>query len=104
MNLDFDSDPELKQLRDEFIDSLSQRKTKLAELFAAKEAVELRRLVHSLAGVAESYGFPNLGALAGEFDDWLEAGGLAQISSPEFSSRVSRLEKSLAEVIARRSE
>jgi HPt (histidine-containing phosphotransfer) domain-containing protein len=78
---DFENDPELKQLRDEFIDSLPPRLEQLTRFSAAGDLVELRRLVHSLAGVAGAYGFVVLGDLAGEFDDWFEAGelsGLAQ--------------------------
>lgn len=69
----WERDPELKALRDEFIASLPDRMASL-RLFPGigEVAPETRQVIHRLAGVAGSYGFPALSRLAGALDDVLD--------------------------------
>jgi HPt (histidine-containing phosphotransfer) domain-containing protein len=97
--VDFDTDPEMFRLREEFIDSLPARRERLAALSTTQEREELRRLVHSLAGVAGAYGFDRLGRIAGDFDDWFDGGAPA-----ELASWISKLDEALGEAIRRRAE
>jgi chemotaxis protein histidine kinase CheA len=79
-NMDWDSDPELKALRDEFIDSFPKRMESLKPLLHLLKASstskvdpsvaqEIGFIVHNLAGIAVSYGFKELGKIATALDD-----------------------------------
>lgn len=75
--MDWDSDPELKAIRDEFMGSFPER---IRNLNGAKENFQkkqwekgwlsLRDEVHRLAGAAASYGFPHLSRVGGMIDDY----------------------------------
>jgi hypothetical protein len=81
--MDWDNDPELRQLRREFIDSLKDRLdglTGCAKLISDQEflpAVSAEALescyflVHKLAGVATTYQFRVMGKIAESLDDLL---------------------------------
>jgi hypothetical protein len=81
--MDWDNDPELRQLRSEFVDSLKDRLNGLractkeisAQVLlpvASTEALESSYfLVHKLAGVATTYQFRVLGKIAENLDDLL---------------------------------
>jgi HPt (histidine-containing phosphotransfer) domain-containing protein len=66
--MDWDNDPELKKMRDEFIDSFRSRHDEIRKL---RYADEIARHAHRLAGAAESYGFPHLGDAAAKLEDWI---------------------------------
>jgi len=65
----------LAALRERFRVRLADDRAQL-ETLAAKgmQSDELRSLVHSLAGTAGMFGFPDVSAAAGEIDDQLAAG------------------------------
>ena len=65
----WDSDPELKQIREEFIDSFGDRREQMASALGNGDWPALRIVIHSLAGVAGSYGFPEMSEVAGRIDD-----------------------------------
>lgn len=71
--MDWESDPELKAIRKEFIDSFKERKETLQLLirelkkigdnpasFGARNMEKFYFITHKLAGTAESYDFPTL--------------------------------------------
>lgn len=81
---DWDSDPELKALRDDFILSFNRRREALAlviqklqragnlEVTAdAGAGLELRVIAHNLAGSAATYGFDGIGRYTALLDDFL---------------------------------
>lgn len=80
MMTDWESDPILKALRNEFIDSLNARfqKLKKIELEISSLGVTEERLyscqmiAHNIAGSAETYGFPVLTQVAAHLEDFLE--------------------------------
>lgn len=89
--MDWESDPELKKMHGEFVVSLSERHAALAVHLKALEKSqdqigpkdtlkEIRLIAHRLAGVAESFGFSELGEVAAVLDDSLfeilEKGGM----------------------------
>lgn len=72
----WESDPELKALRAEFVASLTARRAALrlamdSGLGAPLGSGALRDVAHKLAGVAGSYGFAALGRIAGLLEDLL---------------------------------
>jgi len=66
--VDWKNDPELRALWEDFVGSLPDRRKKL---LAATDPNEMQIIAHNLAGVAETYGFPNLSKTAAELDDFL---------------------------------
>jgi HPt (histidine-containing phosphotransfer) domain-containing protein len=78
MTIDWEKDLEMKKLRDEFIDSLADRRALLIPIqlaLATSDAPEvrlnLRTIAHNLAGTAGSYGFPVLYQIGAKLDDLL---------------------------------
>ena len=84
---DWDSDPEMKTLRDEFVESFGKRADALKKLLpvfrnAGKgqlstdngAALEAKVIAHNLAGAAPTYGFESIGRRAAELDDFLSLG------------------------------
>jgi len=78
--MDWRSDPVFQELRNEFIKSFPQRLEKLQALILKLSSTsddfiatlfECQVLSHSLAGAAETYGFPVLTDLSGKVDDFL---------------------------------
>lgn|GEM_PF-6987836 len=76
--MDFESDEELKKIRDEFIASLAGRRRAfqicLAQVSAGSEPAQLRSILHRLAGAADTFEVKGLGAVAGQLEDQLEKG------------------------------
>lgn len=85
---DWNSDPELKALRDDFVLSFERRRELLAAVIqemgraggaevpaATGVALELRIIAHNLAGSAATYGFDGLGRFTGLLDDYLSLVG-----------------------------
>lgn len=82
--MDWNADPELKAIRDEFIASLADRRSSLAKILNALGAsgpgvpvfgpalVDLQFVAHKLGGTAESYGFPTLTLVASCLDEYLD--------------------------------
>lgn len=81
---DWDSDPELKALRDDFILSFERRREALATVIQelqragrsevpadAGAGLELRVIAHNLAGSAATYGFAGIGRYTAVLDDYL---------------------------------
>jgi HPt (histidine-containing phosphotransfer) domain-containing protein len=72
--IDWSSDPELAQLRDDFIGSLKHRLAQVKQMQKTQApdvdgAVELS---HKLGGIAETYGFEALTTICTAIEDWLE--------------------------------
>ncbi len=67
------TDP-LAPLREKFRARSAEDLTRLRTLLKAADASELRRLVHSVAGAAGTFGFPALSAAAIAIDDDYAAG------------------------------
>ncbi|OFZ83260.1 MAG: hypothetical protein A2583_03235 [Bdellovibrionales bacterium RIFOXYD1_FULL_53_11] len=81
--IDWESDPELKEMQRQFILSLHERRNLLATALAAiKPAVPdanvdealktIQFVAHKLAGAAGSYGFGKLTEIGGRIDDLLD--------------------------------
>lgn len=100
--MNWSSDPDLKALRDGFVDSFSERRKTLRAAIdrlsswsgpdvesGDSVALEIRVVAHNLAGSAASYGFDKLGAVATVLDDYLSL-ELRAISA-ERLSRFARL-------------
>ncbi|HTL12725.1 MAG TPA: Hpt domain-containing protein [Bdellovibrionota bacterium] len=79
MSLDWDNDPELKAIRDEFVRSLADREKALIEALSslsedpAGGLRDIQHVAHKLAGTASSYGFPSLTRFGELVDDRLDA-------------------------------
>jgi DNA-binding response OmpR family regulator len=108
-------DPEMAKMTAEFIDSFDERLKGLERslkaiysrpiggVFSDSEATDLHFLTHSLAGVAENYGFPELGRLAARVEDeTLKAIGGSMGSSAV--TRVLRLAKELQQAMMKARE
>jgi hypothetical protein len=92
--MDWESDPELKAMRDEFVASLAGRRKLLDG-----GAVALQFTAHKLAGVAESYGFPTLTRVGEAIDDWIDhvGGPAAAAASPLLERAGKLLDEALSE-------
>lgn len=89
---DWNSDPELRKMREEFIGSFSERRASLSQWLKGKrDRQELLFIAHRLAGAAESYDFPLLSRLAGELEDWLSSAK----SDDQIIQRVHELDQAL---------
>lgn len=101
---EWETDPELREMRHEFVGSFAGRKQALEAAFVAlrqgkpgdaafeqalKSAVTI---AHKLAGAAETYGFPSLTRASGALEDWFNG------TAP--SERTARLAVSSAELLA----
>ncbi len=67
-DIDWDSDPELKRLRNEFLDSLPERCTKILTM---DDRRALRQEIHRLAGAAGSYDCLELFSITALLDEVL---------------------------------
>lgn len=56
-------DPELRDVVEEFVQSLPARLVELREAIAAKDVKALTTLTHRLKGAGGSYGYPQISAL-----------------------------------------
>jgi two-component system, OmpR family, alkaline phosphatase synthesis response regulator PhoP len=91
---DWESDPELKIMKEEFVASFSVRRTKLAFLISSFSSessstdwfIQLQEVAHKLAGIAGSYGFPTLGKIAECIDEVLNGQEPAGASALLFRS------------------
>lgn len=87
---EWETDPELRAMRQEFVASFAGRKQALEALFfalgqgapgdaayeqALKGAVVI---AHKLAGAAETYGFPSLTSVAAALEDWFNLSAPSQ--------------------------
>lgn len=70
--LDWDSDPALRALREEYRASFSKKSLELEELRLAKNLEALQSAIHQLAGSLGSYGFPLLSEACGILDERLD--------------------------------
>ena len=85
--MDWNSDPEMKAIRDEFIASFDDRleilRKGVAQLKSgdAEALKNIQYVAHKIAGTAESYGFPSLTRIGALIDDlldkWEKAGSTA---------------------------
>lgn len=108
--MDWESDPELKKLREDFIASLQERCSILRQAIrdishesaeAASEAAEftetpqsrIRVLTHKVAGVAGSYGFDTLSRIGAALEEWMVLTHLENVE--EFLSYTRLLEEAL---------
>jgi CheY-like chemotaxis protein len=114
-------DPELQALRDEFIESFPERRVALETLISKlapgaaapggppirETLLEARFVVHKLAGIAESYGFPKLSRIFGAVDDLIlrETGGQGEgIPVDRWVRMLGLLRDLLAEAIQHRED
>lgn len=65
------NDPELKQLRDEFLGSLAERRARLVRALDSNSYPPALEVAHKLAGAAGSFGFPILSEGAAALEDCL---------------------------------
>ncbi len=88
----------LAGLRVRFLDRCIGDLEKLERLMdqGAMDAEEMQNLVHSLAGAAGTFGFPEISVAAGECDD-----AFAEGRAPDFA-RVDRLAATIREALATR--
>ena len=85
MTLDWENDPELRQIRQEFCDSMTERRALLAQVIEALRAgragpevlEELQSIAHKLAGTAGSYGFNTVTRICEALDEHLDRPGAA---------------------------
>ena len=96
--IDWESDPELKKMRDEFVDSLQVRARDLMEYIKNPVAnkFEIRVIAHNLAGSAETYGLPMLGDAGAALDDVMTSGA-TEVTDPRFARHVSILREMIEE-------
>ncbi len=76
-------DPELRDIVEEFVETLDRRIDEIRQAYAQLDWAALRTLAHRLKGAGGSYGYPPLSSLAAEmeknfaahnagaFQDWL---------------------------------
>lgn len=78
---EWESDPELRQMRKDFVASFEGRRIALEGARGCMSAPgapfdaalgEAVAVAHKLAGAAETYGFPTLGRAAAAFEDWAQ--------------------------------
>jgi HPt (histidine-containing phosphotransfer) domain-containing protein len=79
---EWESDPELKAMRREFVASFEGRwvaiESSLGELRGgsgeafATALASVAKVAHKLSGAAETYGFPTLTRAAAAFEDWFD--------------------------------
>jgi HPt (histidine-containing phosphotransfer) domain-containing protein len=92
--MDWESDPELKQLRAEFIASFEERRGALERAARTGQAEQAHHICHKLAGAASTYGFSTLSKIAGAIEDGMDL-------APSFPWR--ELSSLLTEALARAS-
>jgi len=68
----FASDPDMRELVEFFVQEMPGRITSLRKAFDAAELSDLTRLAHQLKGASGGYGFPSIGAKAGELESALK--------------------------------
>jgi HPt (histidine-containing phosphotransfer) domain-containing protein len=74
--MDWNSSPELREMRQAFIDSFKERRALLAPILTGPMDLKcLQHVAHKLAGAAETYGFPTLSEIGGAIDDLLDMRG-----------------------------
>jgi chemotaxis protein histidine kinase CheA len=106
-NMDWDSDPELRALRDDFTDSFVRRYSDLALLLerarqaggqSVSEEVlsETRLIAHNLGGIAVTYGFERIGKIATALDDCLSSEN-AKVSVEQYLKFAALLESAMQE-------
>jgi len=110
-SIDWDSDPELIRIRNEFIESFLARRDGFAAFAAEVERgsdviPEFRVAAHKLAGAAESYGFPTLTTIGELVDELLTAiiGGGSGPGPSDLASLASLLAEALAAAHATRTD
>src|SRR4051812_3537820 len=89
--IDWASDPELNQLREEFIDSFMTRLQSWKDLqdkmlkgqIDPDTQMAAQVLTHRLAGVAETYGFSMISQVSGALDDLFSSKNLKALSERE---------------------
>ncbi|MCM2276444.1 MAG: Hpt domain-containing protein [Oligoflexia bacterium] len=72
--MDWDADPELRELRARFAATFSERAEALREALARGDRERLRQLAHALAGAAGSYGYGVIGDAAAALEEGLAGG------------------------------
>lgn len=86
-------DPDMVELVDLFVRDLPERVNLIEELWSQSALSELQRVAHQLKGASGGYGFPTIGAAAGE----VEAAIVEQRSSP--STNVHALQDRINELL-----
>jgi len=84
--MDWETDPELKEMRADFIASLDERRKRvlqaLVRIYGKNSKLgwqELQEVAHKVAGVAAYYGFPVLGGIASLLDEGLDRVDLSSV-------------------------
>ena len=73
MASDYENDPELKKLKNDFEATFQERAQKLNTAIAAKDFATLALESHRLAGIAETYGFSEISTLSIQIDEMFDA-------------------------------
>lgn len=110
--MDWDSDPELKKIRQEFVDSLDERIEKLDEALVVleetrdsegeiRDAISLiQHIAHKLGGVAGSYGFPALSRISAALDEYVDRARDDETDEGSMADRVQRYGRILGDAIS----
>ena len=112
--LDWESDPELKVLLEEFMAAFQERRAMLLPVIALSEqgmdSASTRRtlqfVAHKIAGVAATFGFPALSDLGGEIDFFMH-GALqpdGNVSPSTLASIARLLDEAMADAEATRKD
>ena len=99
--MDWDSDPELKELRKAFLASFVDRRDKLRTALLKADSDSIRHIAHKLAGAAESYGYPNVTEVSSALDDWLAHAAENERSPASLFAFATLLTEVLEEALAR---
>ena len=71
---EYESDPDMLELVQEFAGELPDRAATLERLLAESQLEELQRLAHQLKGAGGGYGFPRITEVAASLEEAVKAG------------------------------
>lgn len=103
---EWESDPELRAMRADFVASFAERRLALEALASALRQADapafdeafkrVGAIAHKLAGAAETYGFPTLTRASSALEDWVNTHGPAHAASKEVGAFAELLARLLA--------
>lgn len=97
------NDPEMAELIELFLSDLGTRAASLQELWAARDVAQIARMAHQLRGASAGYGFPMIGAAAGEIEDALKHRAPGDVDLESIDGRLKELLSLCNRAIAGRS-
>lgn len=100
--MDWNKDPELKKIRNEFIQSFPERLKQIQEIRMRNDWEKAKLAVHKIAGVAHTYGFKFLSEVCGQVEDFLTVAPIDEVQV-KWNDYLSLLEDVLTELIQKQS-